>query len=50
MARLVSVANIRYEHVSWDVDAFVINLEKTKRSGREKMCMPTFIIQKYTQF
>lgn len=29
-ARLVSVANIRYEHVSWDVNAFVINLEKQK--------------------
>jgi hypothetical protein len=43
MARSVSVANIRYEHISWDVDALVINLGKTKGDQEGKNSFPRHV-------
>lgn len=43
MARSVSVANIRYDHIGWDVDALVINLGKTKGDQEGKNSFPRHV-------
>ncbi|KAH9150902.1 hypothetical protein AeRB84_006361, partial [Aphanomyces euteiches] len=43
MARAVSVASVRYDHITWEGDAMVIKFGRMKNDQEGKLCYPKHV-------